>query len=190
MCEIRRSGEAIVDRHNGDIFCYKGQTKGQRGVGFIIKKEIIHMVQEIRGISERIMVLTLQTNKRYRTTIIQIYAPTENSNDEDIEDFYNELECTIEKYRSNRTFIIGDFNSKVGNRRHTHEDPVGPYIYGNRNVRGERLVQFVIEQNMKIVNTFFRKKLGSKWTWRHPNGTNKNEIDYVLSDSLTGIKNI
>ena len=70
LCEVRRLGEAIVDKHNGYIFCYKGQTKGQRGVGFLIKKEVNHMIQEITGISERIMVLILRTNKKQTIKII------------------------------------------------------------------------------------------------------------------------
>ena len=40
LCEVRRLGEAIIEKDNGDIFCYKGETKGQRGVGFLIKNKL------------------------------------------------------------------------------------------------------------------------------------------------------
>ena len=189
LCEIRRLGEAIIEKDNGDIFCYKGETKGQRGVGFLIKNKLKHMITEIVGVSERIMILKLEASN-CKITIIQIYAPTENSSEEEIENFYTQLESTMENHKSQRNFILGDFNSKVGKKSHLHEDPVGPYGYGKRNERGERLVQFATEQRMKIVNTFFRKRPSTKWTWRHPNGRTKNEIDFILSDSLTGIADI
>ena len=61
---------------------------------------------------------------------------------------------------------------------------------GKKKERGERLVQFATEQRMEIVNTFFRKRPSAKLTWRHPHGRAKNEIDFILSDSLTGIADI
>lgn len=189
LCEIRRMGETIIEKNNGDLFCYIGQTKGQKGVGFLIKKHIKPMVKEIIGVSERIIVLKIKT-ATCDVTMIQIYAPTENHSDEDSEDFYRLLEDTIERHRSHRNFILGDFNSKVGNKLHAQEDPVGPYGYGTRNARGERLVQFATEQRMVILNTFFRKRSEARWTWRHPNGTTKNELDYILTDSLAGARDI
>ena len=74
LCEIRRLGEAIIEKDNGDIFCYKGETKGQRGVGFLIKNKLKHMITEIVGVSERIMILKLEASN-CKITIIQIYAP-------------------------------------------------------------------------------------------------------------------
>ena len=129
VCEIRRLGESIIEKNNGNLFCYIGQTKGQKGVGFLIKKHIKPSVKEIIGVSERIVVLKLKT-ATYDVTILQIYAPTENHNDEDCETFYGLLEDTIEKHRSHRNFILGDFNRKVGNKLYAQEDPLGPYGYG------------------------------------------------------------
>lgn len=36
LSEVRRTGEAIIEKRNGDIFYYKGTTLGQKRVGFII----------------------------------------------------------------------------------------------------------------------------------------------------------
>ena len=35
--EVRRMGWAIVEKENGDLWCHKEETPGQRGVGFRIK---------------------------------------------------------------------------------------------------------------------------------------------------------
>ena len=63
-------GEAIVEIENGDLRCHKGETPGQREVGFVIKNRIIHLVHEIIGVSERIIVLTIKM-KRTKTTLTQ-----------------------------------------------------------------------------------------------------------------------
>ena len=65
------------------------------------------MITEIVGVSERIMILK-QEDSNCKTTIIQIYVPTENSSEEEIENFYTQLECTMGNHKSQRNFILGD----------------------------------------------------------------------------------
>jgi len=38
LSEIRREGEQLLKRHDGNVFYYYGHTKGFRGVGFYINK--------------------------------------------------------------------------------------------------------------------------------------------------------
>ena len=49
---------------------------------------------------------------------------------------------------------MGDFNSKIG---HGKEDCVGKFGYGERNERGEDLINFAVAHDFKIMNTFFQK---------------------------------
>ena len=50
---------------------------------------------------------------------------------------------------------------------------------------GERLVNFVEYEGLKIGNTFFKKNDKRRWTWRSPNGPEQlNEIDYILTDRI------
>ena len=46
LYEVRRMGEAIVEKENVDLGCHKGETPGQRVVGFIIKNRIKHLVNK------------------------------------------------------------------------------------------------------------------------------------------------
>ena len=55
------------------------------------------MDHEITAVSERVMVLVL-TEKRSKVTFIQTYAPTASSSEQEVEDFYDLLESTVEKY--------------------------------------------------------------------------------------------
>ena len=107
--------------------------------------------------------------------------------EEECDTFYEQLEETLAKYKSARNFIIGDFNRKVGVRTDDTEEAVGRYGYGSRINRGEKLVQFVMAHRMRIWNTYFKKELKEKWTWRSPDGKTRNEIDYILGDTLQDV---
>lgn len=123
-------------------------------------------------------------------TIVQVYFPTADPTyDADVEDLYDILEDTLETHKSELNYVIGDFNSRVGNLEDGKESVLGLYRYGHRNERGDRLIQFAFGQQMKIVNTFFKKRTSRKWTHRSPDGTFKTEIDYMLTKELTSVKN-
>ena len=57
-----------------------------------------------------------------------------------------------------------------------------PFDYVERNDSGTRLAQFAMADDMYVSNTYFKKKNSRKWTWRSPNGSVKNEIDYMLTN--------
>lgn len=40
------------------------------------------------------------------------------------------------------------------------------------------------------MNTFFRKAPQRKWTWMSPDGTTKNEIDFVISDKKNTVQDV
>ena len=79
---------------------------------------------------------------------------------------------------------MGDFNSQIGKRYPEESKIMGPYNYGNRNTRGERLIDFCVSNNLKIVNTLFKKRTGRRWTWVAPNEEIKTQIDYILVPSF------
>jgi hypothetical protein len=102
-------------------------------VGFLVHKEIKNCIQEFKGISERIALLKIATDK-ISTTVIPVYAQMESSREEEIEAFYEDLERTVTIHRTQRIFILGDFNSKV-RVRNEEETPVRPYGIRTRNGR-------------------------------------------------------
>ena len=57
--------------------------------------------------------------KLFNITVIQVYAPTSNSKEAKVEQFYGDLqdlELTPKKKKKNVLFIIGDWNAKVGSQ--------------------------------------------------------------------------
>ena len=52
--------------------------------------------------------------------------------------------------------------------------------YGDRNERGEHLLEFATVHNLFICNTRFEQKPNRKWTWASPDGIHRNMIDLIL----------
>jgi hypothetical protein len=52
---------------------------------------------------------------------------------------------------------MGNFNAKIGKQK-PQETFIDKFGMGNRNDRGDTLAEFSINNNLKITNTFFKKK--------------------------------
>ncbi len=61
--EIKRKGETILKRKNGNILAYFGETICYKGAGFYICNNISDRILEIKRISERIAVLKIKINQ-------------------------------------------------------------------------------------------------------------------------------
>src|SRR5688572_22251357 len=93
----------------------------------------------VEPISERIIIMRLMM-KPMNMLIVQIYAPCEDEDEEEKDQFYEALDQTLKEYKKGRECLVvmGDFNEKVGNGR--EENIIGPYGLGTRNENGERLM--------------------------------------------------
>ena len=117
----------------------------------------------------------------HKITVIHAYAPTTASSDEDIEAFYSILEDALAKVHKKDIIIItGDWNAKIGSDNADWKSVMGRYGYGDRNERGERLLEFAAIHSLYICNTRFEQKPQRKWTWPSPDGVHKNMIDLIL----------
>ena len=88
--------------------------------------------------------------KTFNITVIQVYAPTTNAKEAEVERFYDDLllELTPKK---GVLFIIRDWNAKVGSQ----EKPgvTGKFGLGVQNEAGQRLTKFCQEKALVIANT-------------------------------------
>lgn len=187
ISEVRRLGTSIQE-YDSFIFCYTGETRGLYGVGFIVKKYLKGNIVSFSGISERIALLRLNMNG-YQLDILQVYAPTVTSTDDEVDFFYNTVSETLKNCAKN-VIVMGDFNAKIGQPRADERLIMKNYGYGVRNSRGERLIDFANENKMSIMNTFFKKANNQRWTWKSPDGVTKNEIDYILTNQDKNVKNV
>ena len=55
--------------------------------------------------------------KPYNITVIQVYAPTSNAEEGEVEWFYEDLQELLElTHKKDVLFIVGDWNAKVGSQ--------------------------------------------------------------------------
>ncbi len=80
----------------GTNFTITGKPKGT-GVGFYVNKGITNKIEKYRGISERIGVMKVKIYNKIKVTIIQVYAPTAEAEEAEIEKFYQDLGSTVTK---------------------------------------------------------------------------------------------
>ncbi|XP_069360854.1 craniofacial development protein 2-like [Maniola hyperantus] len=188
LSEVRRLGESIED-HGDFILYYKGDTPGKYGIGFLIRKELKDYINEFIGISERIAILNIKLPPSEEMwSIVQIYSPTEQSTSTEIDFFYSTLTEVIKNHTHKNLIVMGDFNAQIGSRRNGEEIVIGPYSSGRRTRNGEKLILLAYEHNLRILNSQYKNRIGNRWTWVSPDGSYKNEIDYVLSNRSTAFK--
>ena len=75
--------------------------------------------------------------------------------------------------RGDVLYVIGDWNAKVG--QDETNGTTGRFGLGERNERGDQLVEFCSRNDLHIKNTFFKLH-----TWRSPDQTTRNQIDYII----------
>ena len=179
--EVRRKEESFTTLQSGHLQYHSEANNGQAGVGFLINKKWKHNITRVSSGSSRVAELILRITDRYQLKVVQVYAPTTSHSDEETDNFYNTIDKILEK-QTHYTIVMGDFNAKVGGQTNTSERATGCFGLGQRNERGDTLVEWATSKNFKIMNTQFQKKAGRRWTWRSPDGNTKNEIEYIMTD--------
>ena len=117
--------------------------------------------------------------KPFNIMVIQIYAPTSNADEAEVERFYEELQDLLELTpKKDVLFIIGDWNAKVGSQETPGE--TGKFGLGMWNEAGQRLKEFCQENALVTANTFFQQHKRRLYTSTSPDGQHQNQIDYIL----------
>ena len=102
--------------------------------------------------------------KSFNITVIQVYAPTNNAEEAEVEWFYENLQDLLELTpKKDVLFIIWDWNAKVGSQ----ETPgvTGKFGLGVQNEAGQRLIEFCQENELVIANTLFQQHKRRLHTW-------------------------
>ena len=117
--------------------------------------------------------------KPFNITVIQVYAPINNAEEAEVEQFYEDLQDFLELTpKKDILLIIGDWNAKVGSQ----ETPgvKGKFGPGMQNEAGKRLIEFCQENALVIANTLFQQRKRRIFMCTSPDGQYQNPIDYIL----------
>ena len=180
LSEVRWTGAGEV---NGCEMIWSGdETEHQRGVGFLLNSRARMALLGYKPVNAR-MIVARFSGQPFNISVIQVYAPTTDSTEEEIEQFYENLDdCLKQIPKKDVRVIMGDWNAKIGKDNTGWERVMLKNGYGDRNERGERLLEFALRQDLLICNTKFQQKDCRKWTWKSPDGRTTNMIDLILID--------
>ena len=79
--------------------------------------------------------------KPFTIRVIQVYAPTSNAEDAEVEQIYENLQDLLELTpKKDVLFIIGDWNAKIGSQKIT--GITSKFGLGVQNEAGQRLIEF------------------------------------------------
>ena len=107
--------------------------------------------------------------KPFNITVIQVYAPTSNAEEVEVEWIYEDLQDFLELTpKKDVLFIIGDWNAKGGSQ----ETPgvTGKSGLGIWNEAGQRIIEFCQKNALVIENTLFQQHKRRLYTWTSPDG--------------------
>ena len=155
------------------------------GVGFAVSNRLLSMIEEPTVGTERLLSIQLNTGEGI-VHLICVYAPT-NCSDAEVKDcFYEQLNQTITEIGNKEQIILlGDFNARVGADHRSWCNCLGKYGIGKMNDNGQRLLELCTMHNFKITNTMFNTKLHHRTSWRHPRSKLWHQLDLVITNKET-----
>lgn len=185
LCETRWLQTGEVKLGSGESILYSGHTDEKaphtEGVAFMLSKEAQKALISWEPINSRIITTRFQTtHKRINLQIIQCYAPTNNTDDELKDNFYNQLQHLLQARKERDILLLmGDMNAKVGNNNSGYELVMGKQGLGTMNENGERFADTCADYNLVIGGSVFPHKSIHKTTWISPDHTTENQIDHI-----------
>lgn len=187
IAETHWRGEGHFRTKTGNTVYFSGSgSESRNGVALMISGPTAKAVLGYEAVNDRIITIKIKS-RPININVIQVYAPTAELIEEEIEAFYDKLSRTINALPKQEIHIIlGDLNAKIGQATTTEDSLkqiLGPFGLGTRNARGERMLQFCQEQNLAVANTLFQNHNRRLYTWKSPGDRYRNQINYIMVKS-------
>ena len=101
------------------------------------------------------MILVHFQGKPFNITVIQVYAPTTDAKEAEVDQFFEDLEDLLKLTpKKDVLFIIRDWNAEVGSQ--DIPGVTGKFGFGEQNEVGQRLIEFYQENALILANNFFQ----------------------------------
>ena len=108
-----------MSKFNSDdhyIYYYGQEFLRRNGVAIMVNKRVLNAVLGCNLKNDRMISVRFQ-GKPFDITVIQVYATTSNTEEAEVERFYEDLQDLLElTLKKDVLFIIGDWNAKVGSQ--------------------------------------------------------------------------
>ena len=150
------------------IYYCEQESLIRNGVAIIVNKRVQNAVLGCNLKNDRMISVRFQ-GKPFNITIIQVYAPTSNAEEAEVEQFHEDQQDLLELTpKKDILFIIGDWNEKVGSPQIL--GVTGKFGLGVQNEAGQRLTEFCQENALILTNTIFQQNKRRLYTWTSPDG--------------------
>jgi exonuclease III len=151
VTEVRWKGQGEI--RSGDYTMhYSGGEESERGVVIVVHKSIVGSSVKKIVCNDRIIAVKLNAEP-VNVLIVQVYMPTSDYEDEELEELCDRIEDIMEEdvKGDTNTIIMGDWNSVAGDK--SNGNICGPFGLGNRNKRGQMLIDFCERTGLATTNT-------------------------------------
>ena len=180
MCclhEVRWRGQgARVLGMKGTRYKLWWSGKGD-GVGVIVKEEQCENVGEERRGHDREMTVVIYEAGELR--LISGHAPQSGRRLEEKQSFYDEVKCEWDMHSAGDfVMCLGDANGHVGRHILGFDGVNGGSGVCQRNLEERMLLEFSLEKELCVYNTWFKREEKMKVTFRM--GENEKKIDFVM----------
>ena len=166
LCEMRwkNFGETTTEEELKVFFSGK-EDKHEHGVGFLVQKDIVNTVMVCRPVSSRLIAIRLRAVP-FNITIVHVYALTSDHDDNEIEEFYGQLQNVFDQTPKKDILVVqGDWYAKVGKDACENWKGIcGPFSNVDTNKRGLRLLELATFNDLVLANTFGHHKASRRWT--------------------------
>ena len=125
ISELKWTGMGEFNSDDHYIYYCRQESLTRNGVAIMVNKTVRNAVLGCNLKNDRMISVRFQ-GKPFNITVIQVYAPTSNAEEAEVEWFYEDLQDLLEiTSKTDVPFIIGDWNTKVGSQENT---------WGNRQI--------------------------------------------------------
>ena len=166
ISELKWTGMGEFNSDDHYIHYCRQESLRRKGVAIMVNKRVRNAVLGCNLKNDRMISVRFQ-GKPFNITVIQAYVPTSNTEEAEVERFYEDLQHLLELTpKKDVLFIIGDWNEKVGSQETS--GVTGKFGLGIRNETGQRLIEFCQENALVIANTLFQQHKKRLYTWTSP----------------------
>ena len=137
ISELKWTGMSEFNSDDHYIYLHGHKFLRRNGVALTVNLRVWNAVLGCSLKNDRMISVHFQ-GKPFNITVIQVYAPTNNAKEAEVDQFYEDLQELLDLTpKKDVLFIIGDWNAKVGSQ----EIPqiTGKFGLGVQNEAGQRL---------------------------------------------------
>ena len=155
ISKLKWTGMGECNSEDHYIYYCGQESLSRNGVAIMVNKRVQNAVLGCNLKNDRMISVRFQ-GKPFNITVIQVYAPTSNADEAEVERFYEDLQDLLELTpKKDVLFVIEDWNAKAGSQ----ETPgvTDRFRLGVQNKAGKRLTEFCQENALVVANTLFQQ---------------------------------